>query len=149
MGGQVSTNRRRDREMNIDNIVNDTNNELGDLDLFEQIDFTAAGDNINNAKKLYITSVELGDLFEKAYGISMKNLDKHIKLNNLQFNYKEKNNSILNVSVFIPKKHLSSILRQDATQVFLWFKSTHAKKITARRTTFLKGKRKLLGFDSR
>ena len=91
MGGQISTSRIGDTEMNIDNIVTDTNNELGDLDLFEQIDFTAAGDNINNAKKLYITSVELGDLFEKAYGISMKNLDKHIKLNNLQFNYKEKN----------------------------------------------------------
>ena len=89
MGGQVSKSRRGDREIDLDNIVTDTNNELGDLDLFEQIDFTA-GDNINNAKKLYITSVELGDVFEKAYGISMKNLDKHIKLNNLQFNYKRK-----------------------------------------------------------
>lgn len=95
MGGQVSTSRRGDREMNIDSIVSDTNNELGDLDLFEQIGFNAAGDNINDARKLYITSVELGDLFEKAYGISMKNLDKHIKLNNLQFNYKEKNTVII------------------------------------------------------
>ena len=44
--------------MEIDNIITNTNDELGDLDLFEQIDFAAAGDNVNNAKKLYLTSVE-------------------------------------------------------------------------------------------
>lgn len=96
MGGQISTDvSARETEMEIDNVIINTNDELGDLDLFEQIDFTAAGDNINNAKKLYLTSMELGDVFEKAYGISMKNLDKHIKLNNLQFNYKEKNKVII------------------------------------------------------
>ena len=95
MGGQVSTARNQDSEINIDNIVNETNNELGELDLFEQIGFNAAGDNVNTVQKIYITSLELGDLFEKAYAISMKNLDKHIKLNNLQFNYKEKNKVII------------------------------------------------------
>ena len=82
MGGQLSTANNQDREINIDNIVNETNNELGELDLFEQIGFNAAGDNVNTVQKIYITSLELGDLFEKAYGVSMKNLDKHIKLNN-------------------------------------------------------------------
>ena len=78
MGGQVSTARNQDREIDLDNIVNRTNNELGELDLFEQIGFNAAGDNVNTVQKIYITSLELGDLFEKAYAVSMKNLDKHI-----------------------------------------------------------------------
>ena len=47
-----------------------------------------------------------------------------------EFRGRMRGRGCLCVSVFIPKKHLSSILRQDATQVFLWYKSTHAKKIT-------------------
>ena len=47
-----------------------------------------------------------------------------------EFRGRMRGRGCLCVSVFIPKKHLSSILRQGATQVFLWYKSTHAKKIT-------------------
>lgn len=94
MGAQLSKTGERD-QVNLERIVDNTNKELGDLDLFEQIEFNAAGDEINNAQKLYITSIELGDLFDKAYSRSIKNLDKHIKLNNLQFNYKEKNKVII------------------------------------------------------
>ena len=94
MGAQISRSTGTN-QLDLENVVANTNNELGELDLFEKIDFNDAGDDLNNAQKLYITSIELGDLFEKAYIISMKNLDKHIKLNNLQFNYKEKNKVII------------------------------------------------------
>ena len=94
MGAQISRSTGTN-QLDLENVVANTNNELGELDLFEKFDFNDAGDDLNNAQKLYITSIELGDLFEKAYIISMKNLDKHIKLNNLQFNYKEKNKVII------------------------------------------------------
>ena len=94
MGAQASRE-SSNNNINLENIVNETNNELGDLDLFEKIDFTGVADSDNTVQRLYDTVVELGPLYEKAYKISMKNFDKHIKLNNLQFNYKEKNKVII------------------------------------------------------
>ena len=77
MGAQLSKTGERD-QVNLDRIVDNTNKELGDLDLFEQIEFNAAGDEINNAQKLYITSIELGDLFDKSYSGSRSFVSKVI-----------------------------------------------------------------------
>ncbi len=94
MGAQTSREVSND-SINTGTIVNDTNKDLGELDLFNQISFTGLKDNERTTKNLFIASVELGTLFEKAYNIAMKNYDKHIKLNNLQFNYREKNKVII------------------------------------------------------
>ena len=51
--------------------------------------------NVNNTNTLHNIIVDLKQLFESAFTRSMKHYDKHIKLNNLQFNYKEKNTVII------------------------------------------------------
>ena len=82
-------------EINLDNIIDRTNKELGDLDLFEPIEINQDISNVRSTRTLHNIVVELKRLFELAFKRSMKHYDKHIKLNNLQFNYKEKNKVIL------------------------------------------------------
>lgn len=94
MGAQQSRTITRS-EINLDNIIDRTNKELGDLDLFEPIEMNENISNVNNTNTLHNIIVDLKQLFESAFTRSMKHYDKHIKLNNLQFNYKEKNKVIL------------------------------------------------------
>ena len=94
MGAQQSRTISRS-EINLDNIIDRTNKELGDLDLFEPIEINQDISNVNNTNTLHNIAVDLKHLFEQAFKRSMNHYDKHIKLNNLQFNYKEKNKVIL------------------------------------------------------
>jgi hypothetical protein len=94
MGAQQSRTISRS-EIDLDNIIDRTNKELGELDLFEPIEMNQNISNVNNTNTLHTIIVDLKHLFESAFKRSMKNYDKHIKLNNLQFNYKEKNKVIL------------------------------------------------------
>ena len=90
MGAHLSK-RIKSSEIKLDNVVDNTNKMLGDLDIFETIDLNTNIDTIDNTRDLKRTVKKLQELFRVAYEKSMKNYDKHIKLNNLQFNYKEKN----------------------------------------------------------
>ena len=94
MGAHLSR-RIRSSEIKLDNVVDNTNKMLGDLDIFETIDLNTNIDTINDSRELRLTVKKLQELFRVAYEKSMKKYDKHIKLNNLQFNYKEKNKVII------------------------------------------------------
>ena len=92
MGAQAS--RTVEGKISDPNFVDNTDKELGDLDLFEEIPFNVV-DSSSTLQSLYSNSIQLGELFEKAYNKSMNNFNRHVKLNNLQFNYREKNKVII------------------------------------------------------
>tara|TARA_Y100000590_G_scaffold48753_1_gene51629 strand:+ start:191 stop:712 length:522 start_codon:yes stop_codon:yes gene_type:complete len=94
MGAHQSRKIRR-REIDLDNIVDLTDKQLGDLDLFEKVDFKQESTRTNNFSSIHYIVVNLKEQFENAFKKSLRNYDKHVKLNNLQFNYKEKNKVIL------------------------------------------------------
>ena len=94
MGAHLSR-RIRSSEIKLDNVVDNTNKMLGDLDIFETIDLNTNIDTIDDLEELKRIVKKLRRLFPVAYEKSMKKYDKHIKLNNLQFNYKEKNKVII------------------------------------------------------
>jgi len=94
MGAHQSRNIRRS-EIKLDNVVDMTNKQLGELDLFEQIPAVRDLGTVTSKNTFLEIIVELKHLFELAFKRSMKHYNKHIKLNNLQFNYKEKNKVIL------------------------------------------------------
>ena len=108
MGAHLSKRIKSD-EIKLDNVVDNTNKMLGDLDIFETIDLNTNIDTIDDFEELKKIVKKLRRLFPVAYEKSMKKYDKHIKLNNLQFNYKEKNKVIL--------QDLKNKLRLQTTEI--------------------------------
>ena len=88
--GAHQSRKIKSREIDLNNIVDLTDKKLGELDIFEKVDFKQENPRTNNFSSIHSIVVDLREQFENAFKKSMRNYDKHVKLNNLQFNYKEK-----------------------------------------------------------